>query len=178
MTPIDQAKIATLWWRGLQPYHANGERNPAADRGALARLRTADLRTAMCEPATFALFRALGRRHSDDLPDVALCAAVLATVRDNREEHPMRTLGAPSIEAADKARMKPLRFRSLIEAEEPDDRLLALRGAVRLAGDALNVRELAAACLDWSERRRQRWTFEFYNAGSAAPAATHEETVT
>jgi CRISPR system Cascade subunit CasB len=66
--------------------------------------------------------------------------------------------------------MKPLRFRRLIEAEAPDDRLIALRRAVQLAGHRLNVPELAAACLDWSERRRQQWIFEYYNAGFAAPA--------
>jgi hypothetical protein len=33
------------------------------------------------------------------------------------------------------------------------------------------------ACLDWSDRRRQRWIFEYYNAGFAAPASeqTSEE---
>jgi CRISPR type I-E-associated protein CasB/Cse2 len=74
--------------------------------------------------------------------------------------------------------MKPLRFRRLIEADTLEERLLMLRRVVQLAAHKLNVRELAAACLDWSERRCQRWIFEYYNAGFAAPATepTSEET--
>lgn len=168
---IEEATIAVQWWRGLQPSFSNGERNPNANRAALARLRRADLLGAMEDPATFALFRALGRWRPDELPEVALCAAVLASVREDRPgERAARTLGPPSTETVEQAAMKPLRFRRLIEAETPEDRLLMLRRAVQLAEHKLNLRELAAACLDWSQARRQRWIFEYYNAGFAAPA--------
>ena len=157
----EQAIAAARWWRGLQPYTETGQRNPTADRAALARLRRADLLSAMTDPATFGLFRDLGRHRPEDLPDVALCAAILAGVRDElppprQREHPARTLGPPSSEAVDQAVLKPLRFRRLIEADTPEERLILLRRAVALVGGAINVRELAAACLDWSERRRQR----------------------
>jgi CRISPR system Cascade subunit CasB len=168
-TPAEEATIAARWWRRLQPNFANAEHNPNADRAALARLRRADLVAAMQDPVTFALFRALGRRQPGELPDVALCAAALAHVRDPRSEHPARTLGPPSIDTIEQAAMKPLRFRNLIEAETPEDRLIALRRAVQLADRRLNIHELAAACLDWSDARRQRWIFEYYNAGFAAP---------
>jgi CRISPR system Cascade subunit CasB len=167
----EQAQEAVRWWRGLQSYFSNGERNPQADRAALAHLRRADLFQAMQEPQTFVLFAALGKRRPDELPDVALCAAVLANVRGDRPEHPARTLGPPSASLSEQALMKPLRFRRLIEADTPQGRLDALRRAVRLADGRVNVRELAQACLDWSEGRRQRWIFEYYNAGFAAPAA-------
>jgi CRISPR system Cascade subunit CasB len=124
----------------------------------------------MQDPAALALFRDLGRRRPADLPIVALCAAVLAGVRENQSEHPARSLGPPSMDATERAAMKPLRFRRLIEAETLDERLTALRRAVQLADCRLNVRELAAACLDWSAARRQRWIFEYYAAGFAAPA--------
>jgi CRISPR system Cascade subunit CasB len=75
------------------------------------------------------------------------------------------------MDTIEQAAMKPLRFRRLIEADVLDERLIALRRAVQLADRRLNVRELAAACLDWSEARRQRWIFEYYAAGFAAPAA-------
>jgi len=101
--------IAIRWWRQLQPYWPDGTVNHTADRGALARLRRDDLFAAMTEPATLALFRDLGRGH--DLPEVALCAAVLASVRKDRHEHPMRTLGPPSLNQPDDGIMKPLRFR-------------------------------------------------------------------
>jgi CRISPR system Cascade subunit CasB len=78
------------------------------------------------------------------------------------------------MDATEQAAMKPLRFRRLIEAETLDERLTALRRAVQLADCRLNVRELAAACLDWSAARRQRWIFEYYAAGFAAPAAVRD----
>jgi CRISPR system Cascade subunit CasB len=181
-TISQQAAVAAQWWRHLQPSLRSGARNPNADRAALARLRRADLFAAMQDPATFDLFRALERRHPAELPEVALCAAVLAGVRDElapprHREHPARTLGPPTPETVEKAAVKPLRFRRLIEAETPEERLLMLRRGVQLADRQLNVHELAAACLDWSERRRQRWIFEYYNAGFAAPApeASSEE---
>jgi CRISPR system Cascade subunit CasB len=171
----EEARTAVQWWRDLQPYYlSDGSRNPRADRAALARLRRADLMGAMQDPATFALFRALGRKRPEELPNVALCAAILAGVQPDDQrarEHPARTLGPPSIDALEGAAMKPLRFRRLIEAEIPEDRLMMLRRAVQLADRRLNVRELAAACLDWSDGRRQHWIFEYYNAGFAAPAS-------
>ena len=172
----EQASAAAHWWRGLQPYTETGQRNPTADRAALARLRRSDLLSAMTDPATFGLFRDLGRHRPEDLPDVALCAAILAGVRDElppprQREHPARTLGPPSLEAAEHAVMKQLRFRRLMEADAREERLTALRRAVQLANRRLNLRELAAACLDWSELRRRRWIFEYYAAGLAAPSA-------
>jgi len=167
----EQAQEASKWWRGLQPYFSNGERNPRGDRAALAHLRRADLLQAMQYPQTFALFAALGKRRPDELPNIALCAAVLATVRGDRPEHPARTFGPPSSNATEQAAMKPLRFRRLIEADTPQARLDALRRAVPLADHRLNLRELALACFDWSEDRQRRWIFEYYNAGFAAPAA-------
>jgi CRISPR system Cascade subunit CasB len=166
----EQAGDAARWWAGLQPYSPSGDPNPRADRAALARLRRAEnLFSAMGEPATLDLFRELGRKRPDDLPEVALCAAALAGVSDEVREHPARTLGPPSPTQIDQAAMKPLRFRRLIEAEDPEERLTLLRRAVQLAGRKLSVRELAAACLDWSQERRRRWLFEYYAAGRAAP---------
>jgi CRISPR system Cascade subunit CasB len=170
MKSADDGMRAAQWWRALQPNRPNGERNPTADRAALARLRRADLYAAMSDPATFDLFRRLGRRKPEQLPEVALCAGVLAGVREDRSnEHPARTLGPPGFDSVEQAAMKPLRFRRLIEAEALEERLLLLRRAVQLADRRLNVAQLAAACLDWSDHRRQRWIFEYYAAGRAAP---------
>jgi CRISPR system Cascade subunit CasB len=171
-TAESEAAIAAQWWRGLQPSLASGERNPRADRAALAELRRADLPAAMQTPATLDLFRRLGRRRPEALPDIALCAAALASVReDDPGTRAARSLGAPPGEPDDRAVMSPLRFRRLIEAATPEDRLVALRRAVALAHGRINVRDLAAACLDWSEVRRRRWIFEYYAAGYAAPPA-------
>lgn len=160
---------AVAWWHALQPSLPDGTRNPAGDRAALAVLRRADLLSAMEEPATFALFRCLGCSEPDDLPRVALCAAVLAGVREDRFEHPARSLGAPSGEPPEKAPMKPLRFRHLMEADTQETRLIALRRAVHLADRRISVRGLAEACLNWSDGLRRTWIFEYYGAGRAAP---------
>jgi len=171
MNSAEDERIAARWWRGLQPYTSDGKANVSADRAALARLRRADLMEAMQDPATLALFRALGRKRPAELPDVALCAATLAGLREDRPEHPARSLGPPSMDEMQQAAIKPLRFRRLIEADTLDERLTALRRAIQLADRRLNVREIAAVCLDWSENRKQRWIFEYYAAGFAAPGA-------
>jgi len=170
--PKNEADIAADWWRNLQPYFQDGRSNPKVDRAALARLRRADLVAAMEDPTTLALFRALGRTSPDDLPEVAVCAAVLAAVReDDRSAHTARQLGAPPGEPGARAVVSPLRFRRLIQAGSPEERLTALRRAVALAAGRINVRELAAACLKWSDDSRRRWIFEYYAAGFAAPPA-------
>ena len=128
----------------------------------------------MQHPATFVLFRDLGATRPDHLPAIALCAGVLAAARENRPEHPARTVGAPSLEHVELATMKPLRFQRLIAARSPAERLTLLRRTIAIAGAALNVRELAAACLDWSEDRQRRWIFEYYAAGRAVPASNVE----
>ncbi len=168
----DEARVAARWWQRLQPSHPDGKPNPTADRAALARLRRVNLLGAMQDPATLLLFRDLGRKRPDDLPEVALCAAVLAGVRENRPEHPARTFGPLSMDQTEQAVMKPVRFRRLIETDAPEERLVGLRRAVQLADRKLNLRELAAACLDWSAARRRRWIFEYYAAGRAAPDKT------
>jgi CRISPR type I-E-associated protein CasB/Cse2 len=70
--------------------------------------------------------------------------------------------------------MSVLRFRRLVEASEPEERLIALRRAVMIGKRELRVRDLARACLDWSDNVRREWIFQYYNAASAIPAATDE----
>lgn len=168
MMPIDVSP-AVSWWRGLQPGRPDGSHNPTGDRAALAILRRADLLAAMEEPATFALFRGLRCSEPDDLPRVALCAAVLAGVREDRPEHPARSLGAQYGKPPEEAPMKPLRFRRLMEADTNEERLIALRRAVHLADRKISVRGVAEACLNWSDGLRRIWIFEYYGAGRAAP---------
>jgi CRISPR type I-E-associated protein CasB/Cse2 len=156
MTMKKDIDDAVAWWRDLQ-----------SDRGARARLRRADMLAAMGEPATYELFRALGRDDPEELPAVALCAALLATVREDDPQHPARAL---------EELMGAIRFRRLIEAETLEDRLTMLRRAVQLAGCQMSVRELARACLNWTETTRRRWLFEYHNAGATAPLA-HNTTV-
>ena len=170
---------AVAWWRDLQPDPA---RNRTGDRGALARLRRcATVGEAMQEPSTIDLFRRCGGTGPRDLPAAGLAAAVLAHVRQEDPAEPSiaRRVGPDSTDKAETALLKPLRFRRLMEAETPDERLIAFRRLVALAGGKLNVRDLADALLAWTEERQRRWVYAYWNAGQPTPtAATHAEETT
>ena len=159
--------LAAPWWRELQPDPAKQRRG---DRAALARLRRcATITEAMQQEATIALFRRVGGSHPSQLPAVALTAAVLAHVREDRAAASVaRVVGPRSPEKPETAILKPMRFRRLMEADGPDERLVAFRRLAALAGGALPVADLAAALLDWSERRQRRWLYDYWDAGTPA----------
>jgi CRISPR system Cascade subunit CasB len=162
------------WWRELQPDHAH---NRAGDRAALARLRRCTtVAEAMQDPAAIALYRRCGGSDPRDLPTVGLAAGVLAHVRadDPHQLRVARSLGPKTGEGGETALLKPLRFRRLMEAETLDERLTAFRRMVALANGALNVSDLAGALVNWSEARRMRWIYDYWNAGQ--PTAASEET--
>jgi CRISPR system Cascade subunit CasB len=160
---IRNHQAAVSWWREMQP-------DPPArpgDRAAVARLRRcATVAEAMQDPAAIALFRRLGATVPDDLPGVGLAAAVLAHVRDDRPAHTVaRRVGPDSPDKPETALLKPLRFRRLMEASTDDERLTAFRRLVALAGGTLSVADLSEALLDWDDKRRQRWVYDYWNAG-------------
>jgi CRISPR system Cascade subunit CasB len=66
--------------------------------------------------------------------------------------------------------MSPLRFKRLLDATSDQELLIGFRRAVALAGAKnISVGDIATSLLDWSERRRMRWAFDYYGAGIAAP---------
>lgn len=172
---IKPADKAATWWWERQPYHGSTS-NPRADRAGLSRLRRATVIGAMCEPATFDLLRVVAGTQRE-LPEVALCAAVLAAIRSDAKSgmHPARALGPRPGEKESSAVMSPLRFRRLVEADTIEDRLLMFRRAVALLKGTANVRRMAGACLDWSDAVRRDWIFQYYNAASAAPSIGTDE---
>ena len=168
----DAAFLALGWWRALQP---DPDKKRPGDRGALARLRRcATAAEAMQDEATLLLFQAVKATAPADLPGVALAAAVLAHVREDRPGLSVaRLVGPDSLEKPETALLKPLRFRRVMEAVGPDERLAAFRRLVALAGGAVPVRDLAAALLDWDEERRTRWIFDYWN--TLPPAASNAD---
>jgi len=147
---------AQRWWRILQPDPAAGRRG---DRAALARLRRcASVSAAMQDEAALLLFRDLDAS---------------GHVREDRPGTVARLVGPDSLEKPETALLKPLRFRRLMEADSPDERLAAFRRLGALAGGALPVRDLAAALLDWNDHRRTRWVYDYWNVArpDATPAA-------
>jgi CRISPR system Cascade subunit CasB len=174
--------VAYAWWDAMIPDPA---RNRPGDRGALARLRRcSSVAEAMQQPETIDLFRHCRANHEKDLVGVALVAAVLAHVRQNRPGAPVaRQVGPDNPDKPEGAQLKPLRFRRLLEASEPDDCLAAFRRLVVLAGGEVNLRDLTRALFDWphpvqAEETKRRWIFAYWNADPAqatVPGATPVE---
>ncbi len=182
--PTDWRKAARDWWQPMQPSLADGRRNPAADRAALARLRRAPgVADMLGDDAVFALYRRLGFARgaaAARLPWVAAVALVLAHLRQPTPGgRPLAAaVGCQVPDDPASAAMSALRFRRLLAAEDPDDLVRHLRRALALAGrDAgIDVGRLAADILAWPDpvggpRVRTRWAFDYYAAGDAAPAA-------
>jgi CRISPR system Cascade subunit CasB len=66
--------------------------------------------------------------------------------------------------------MRELRFKRLLAATEDQDLMISFRRAITLVGARnIDVGDVAASLLDWSDRRRIRWAFDYYGAGIAAP---------
>jgi CRISPR system Cascade subunit CasB len=167
---------AVAWWRDLQP---DPNRNHTGDRAALARLRRcASVAEAMQVPTTISLFQRCGGTGPKDLPVVGLAAAVLAHVRNDDRENPeiARRVGPENTDKPETALLKPLRFRRLLEAELPDERLAVFRRLAALASGKLNVASLAGALLDWNEGRQRRWVYDYWNAGKPTAVPYAEET--
>ena len=166
---IPKRGAAAGWWAGLQD-DADGRRG--ANRAALARLRhCATVVEAMMEPSAIVLFNRVCATGPDDLPVVALTAAVLAHVRaDVPGGAVARAVGPANVEQPETAVLKPLRFRRMLEASGLDERLIAFRRLAALAGGRLPVADLAASLLDWNEPRRRRWVYDYWNAGQPSAA--------
>jgi CRISPR system Cascade subunit CasB len=182
-TPGD---VAALWWQLLQDQFPNGQPNPRADRAARARLRHADKDSALIDPAFFNLHRRLmdaGLVQSHELSRSLRLALVLAHVRKDEDSVEAageqtrrrgfgRAIGAPGFGESDKAALKPLRFRRLLQTkeEDADEIVRQFRRAIDLAGGKVNVRDLANIVFYWNDKARARLAFDYFAAGTAAPA--------
>ena len=151
----------------MQPNPANGS---SGDRAALAHLRRcSSVAAAMSEPATITLFRACAADQPEDLERIALTAAVLAHVRDDKPAQKLaRSVGPQDLSDPASALLKPLRFQRLMTASTSDERLIAMRRLVALAGGAVNLRDLIEALLFWDDKRRIQWTYDYWGAGQPA----------
>lgn len=169
-------EVARAWWRAHVPRPGEGRR---ADPGTFARLRRCGRPVeALAEAATVELWRSLPEswRESGDreekLARTAALAHVLAFVReDTPSQHPMRVLGPERPDEPESAKLKPVRLRQLLAARDPEELAQAFRRLVAIADRKIDVGELAAALLLWSDPVRTRWAFTWHDAGWAAPGA-------
>lgn len=170
------AVAARSWWRAHLPGPAEGRRG---DPGTFARLRRCGRPIeALAEAATVELWRHLpqawreGGDREEKLARTAALAHVLAFVRDDAPgQHPMRGLGPSRPNEPDTAKLKPVRLRQLLAARDPDELAQAFRRLVALADRRIDVGELAAGLLLWSDAVRTRWAFTWHDAAWAAPDA-------
>ena len=169
-------QVARRWWATIQGKQEDVAPRRGRDRAALARLRrVATPVEALEEPAVFDLYKKLGFGRTDidrRLPRVAVVAAVLAHIKEDAmpAESGFRRRFAEMLGQGERPLMSELRFKRLLAAAEDNDLLTTFRRAVALAGGKnINVGDVAASLLDWSDRRRMRWAFDYYGAGIAAP---------
>lgn len=156
-------------------------RGPAT-RAQLRRCRSSTEAAAI--PAALALVRRLGALRPDAHPfdpylDTALgLARVLAHVRNNVAEKPMRAAGWKSFPRSDgkggagddRPRLAEARFRHLLEVERGEKQVTAFIRLVTLLGGSVNVSELARDFLRWDKSdTRRRWAFDYYAASLAGP---------
>lgn len=175
--------VALDWWADLQDQR-NGKPNQRADRASRARLRRSDRDRALTEEAVLALYHRLApegaRGFSEPRMDLACrLALVLVHVREdvgrddqgNRKSF-ARQLGRATFDDQESAPLSPLRFQRLLAARDEDDIVQEFRRAVDLAGNKVNVENLAGLLLHWeSEKTRARFAFDYFGAGTAAPKA-------
>jgi CRISPR system Cascade subunit CasB len=132
---------------------------------------------AAIEPATAVLYQRLAFAHPQrDLPRAALLAAVLAHVREERNEPLARAIGTPKAGESSAALVSPLRLRRLMAAREPDDLLTLFRRIVAILGNTANIRDLARQLIAWTDARfgdisRTQFAFAYHNAAQFAPGA-------
>lgn len=166
--PENPVNVIYNWWEGLVKNSAD-----------CARLRRAgSLMKAMLEPATLNLARQLGAK-IDDLEDIALIAAILANVRENKTAQSVaRMLGTPEGQPV----CSSLRLRRLLEAPKGESQLAAFRRALALLDHKANVRDLSRSLLEWNHpmrgtRRRQQWLYDYYHTDNPALSQPEEATL-
>lgn len=162
--------LARQWWRGLQPAPDRGR---PGDRAALARLRRADVGSAMMDEAALGLFRIFGWRSPSRLPRIATLACVLAHVRTDIENSFGSAIGRDSIDDKDSAVLSVVRFQRLLNADTEEEIERGFRRAVALLGGEANVADLARIILFFDdEETRRRLAFDYFAAGVAAPSSS------
>lgn len=137
------------WWR-----HNIGNREMAHARALSARLRRAGPVAVLGEAAVHDLARDLNLREAAVLVRLV---QVLAEVREHSGQPLAAALGG------DPAAMSALRFQRLMRVDG-DDLTGALRRAVVMADRRCNVAALGLDLLNWSEKTRSRWAFQYFAA--------------
>lgn len=169
------------WWKQISDPRSG-------DPGARAQLRRCrSTNDVLAIPAGIRLARVLGALAGDSHSvDARFARAldlsrVLVHVEVDVPTHPMRDVGWPKFpgsrrEADTEARPKlsEARFRRLLQTEGGEDLVAQFSRLVALMARRVNVGALSDAFRWWDHpdgRTKQRWAFEYFNAGAATRPA-------
>lgn len=170
------------WWT----LHCDPREGDPGTRARLRRCRsTVD---ALSIPAAVSLARRLGTvREGTPENDRRLATAldlsrVLAHVTAHSPERLMRAAGwlsfpgdSPKESGENRPRLAEVRFRRLLETGSGEEQVSAFVRLIALLDGVVNISQIAEDFMSWShpyrgDRIRQRWAFDYYAAGIAAPA--------
>ena len=152
--PRVMAALST-WWEGLD--EARGDR-------AMLRRCHSSIEVAFI-PAYHRLRLSLERFGNVDPDRLALIAGVLSHLKENTRKNSTITFAqqlATPKKTGDRAVMSGLRFRRLLQVENPDDLYQAMIRAVRLLGGTADIYTLARGVYWWNETTKKTWAFEYY----------------
>lgn len=147
--------VLLSWWRGLE--------RDKGGRAALRRCHT--LSEVMLEPSYHALCRELHALPEVkwDLERLAAVAALAALV----EEWPEGIESLPTQMArkvGDRKVVSELRFRRVLQCQEPEELFQSLRRIIRLLDKRVDLPDLVAAVHDWGDRTRKEWAYAYFKS--------------
>lgn len=175
---------AKHWWKD----YCDPIQGDAASR---ARLRRCDSSVdALSVIAAVSLARRLGATKTstpgegEKLEKALALARILAHVKAHVPETAMRIAGyrsfpgdrSPAL-SDEGPRLSETRFRRLLSVRGGEELAIGLIRLVTLLDGAVNITVLAQDFWWWGDRTKQRWAFDYYAAGIAAPndSPTDEE---
>lgn len=181
---VSRGDVAREWWSRI----CDPQRGDPAARARLRRCRSAT--EALAVPAAVMLTHRLGaiREPLDErrLEGALGLARVLAHVASDTTVTAMRAAGWGSFpgerreadaDPTARPRLSEVRFRRLMQTGGGEEQVVMFTRLVRLIGGEVNIVSLARDYLAWHwDGTRHRWAFEYYAAGSAAPASLQSTT--
>jgi CRISPR type I-E-associated protein CasB/Cse2 len=181
-------KARTWWWRNCSldgPPKSSASKGWTPDPAIFAKLRRCrDRVDAFMVPEALLLGRTLAPTSTvnDKLGTAVDLARVLAHVKNDSTEHPMRAVGWPSFprdgaDSGDRPKLAETRFKRLLQATDGEERVDAFVRLIALMGGQANVKAISEAFLWWNHPSgivRRDWAFEYFNAATAAPLAALE----
>lgn len=155
--PIEHQRLLE-WWSALEENRG--------DRAALR--RASGIQQVMFNPGFHRLWHKLRDTRWNRSERVALIAALAARVKQNDTRKSFAAqLGSPPT-GREKAALSGLRFRRLLQADQPDDLLQACSRAIAIRGGQVNLASLAESVYWWNDGVRKQWAFDYYDANPSA----------